>query len=148
MQETEENKTAETLDAGTYEIIRKRLQVQKDDLLKRLSLLNDTRKDIFTASEFALKANQRINTENNCVSRGIMALGKLCIFAYNVHFGLRSDIQLSDVFSIYKFEDNQFYRNHSILSMTNRLLPIIIICINIIEILYSHVFGVPRIICT
>lgn len=108
MQDIEENKTAETLDAGTYEIIRKRLQVQKDDLLKRLSQLNDARKEVFTASEFALIANQRINTENNCVSRGIMALGNLCIFGYNVHFGLRSDIQLSDVFSIYRFEDNQF----------------------------------------
>lgn len=53
-------------------------------------------------------ANQRINTENNCESRGIIALGNLCIFGYNVHFGLRSDIQLSDVFSIYSFEDNQF----------------------------------------
>lgn len=108
MQDTEQIKPAETLDAGTYEIIRKRLQVQKDDLLKRLLQLNDTRKEVFTASEFALIANQRINTENNCVSRGIMALGNFCIFGYNVHFGLRSDIQLSDVFSIYKFEENQF----------------------------------------
>ena len=106
MQDTEQIKPAETLDAGTYEIIRKRLQVQKDDLLKRLLQLNDTRKEVFTASEFALIANQRINTENNCVSRGIMALGNFCIFGYNVHFGLRSDIQLSDVFSIYKFEEN------------------------------------------
>lgn len=108
MQDIEENKPVETLDAGTYEIIRKRLQVQKEDLLKRLLQLNESRKEVFTASEFALIANQRINTDNNCVSRGIMALSNLCIFAYNVHFGLRSDIQLSDVFSIYRFEDNQF----------------------------------------
>ncbi len=37
-----------------------------------------------------------------------MALGDLYIFGYNVHFGLRTDIQLSDVFSIYSFENNQF----------------------------------------
>lgn len=37
-----------------------------------------------------------------------MAFGNLCIFGYNVHFGLQSDIQLSDVFSIYLFENNQF----------------------------------------
>ena len=30
MQDLEQNKTAETLEAGTYEIIRKRLQAQKD----------------------------------------------------------------------------------------------------------------------
>ncbi|SHF84825.1 DNA repair ATPase [Dysgonomonas macrotermitis] len=108
MQEIENNKTADSLDSGTYEIIRKRLQVQKDDLLDRLASLNDARKEVFTSSEFSLLANQRIDTDNNCVARGIMALGNLCIFAYNVHFGLRSDIQLSDVFSIYRFEDSQF----------------------------------------
>ncbi len=96
------------LEAGTYEIIRKRLQAQKDDLSERLNLLNDARKEVFSSTEFSLIANQRINTENNCVARGIIAFGNLCIFGYNVHFGLRSDIQLSDVFSIYTFENNQF----------------------------------------
>ncbi len=101
-------KQAETLEAGTYEIIRKRLQTQKDTLSTRLNSLNEARKDVFTSSDLTLIANQRINTENNCVSRGIMALGNLYIFGYNVHFGLRTDIQLSDVFSIYTLENNQF----------------------------------------
>lgn len=107
MQDLEQNK-AETLEAGTYEIIRKRLQAQKDILVTRLNSLNDARKEVFASTEFSLIANQRITTENNCESRGIIALGNLCIFGYNVHFGLRSDIQLSDVFSIYLFENNQF----------------------------------------
>jgi len=104
----EQNKTSEALEAGTYEIIRKRLHTQKDILVQRLNLLNEARRDVFSSTEFTLAANQRINTENNCVSRGIMAFGNLCIFGYNVHFGLRSDIQLSDVFSIYTLENNQF----------------------------------------
>lgn len=103
-----DNKSAEVLDSGTYEIIRKRLQLRKDELGKRLEKLNEARKDVFRSVDFSLIANQRITTENNCVARGIMVIGDLCIFAYNVHFGLRSDIQLSDVFSIYKFEDNHF----------------------------------------
>ncbi len=104
----EQNKSAETLEAGTYEIIRKRLLTQKDNLTLRLNELNEARKEIFTSTDFKLIANQRITTENNCEARGILALGNLCIFGYNVHFGLCSDIQLSDVFSIYKFENNQF----------------------------------------
>lgn len=104
----EQHKNTDILEAGTYEIIRKRLLTQKDELSKRLNTLNEARKDVFSTTDFSLIANQRINTENNCESRGIIALGNLCIFGYNVHFGLRSDIQLSDVFSIYKFEDNQF----------------------------------------
>lgn len=103
-----DTKTVETLEAGTYEIIKKRLQTQKESLSARLNSLNESRKDVFSSTDFSLIANQRITTENNCVSRGILALGNLCIFGYNVHFGLRSDIQLSDVFSIYLFENNQF----------------------------------------
>lgn len=101
-------KSDETLETGTYEIIKKRLQSQKDDLINRLNQLNEARKEVFASNEFSLLANQRITTENNCLARGILALGNLCIFGYNVHFGLRSDIKLSDVFSIYSFEDNQF----------------------------------------
>ena len=50
----------ETLEAGTYEIIRKRLQTQKEDLTGRLRELNDARKDVFTTIDFTLIANQRI----------------------------------------------------------------------------------------
>jgi hypothetical protein len=108
MKEPEQDKVVETLEAGAYEIIRKRLQTQKDVLTGRLNELNEARKDVFTSVDFSLVANQRITTENNCVARGIIAFGNLCIFGYNVHFGLRSDIQLSDVFSIYMFDNNQF----------------------------------------
>ncbi|MBX2921046.1 MAG: DNA repair ATPase [Chitinophagaceae bacterium] len=104
---TENNKAA-ILDSGTYEIIRNRLNEQRLDLSQRLAKLNAARKEIFNSSGFQLIANQRITTENNGVARGIMAFGDLTIFAYNVHFGLREDIKLSDVFSIYKFADNYF----------------------------------------
>ncbi|GAA0562154.1 DNA repair ATPase [Chitinophaga japonensis] len=96
------------LDSGTYEIIRNRLNEQRLDLEQRLARLNAARKDIFNSSGFQLIANQRITTENSGVARGIMALGDLAIFAYNVHFGLREEIRLSDVFSIYKFSGDHF----------------------------------------
>nr|WP_314546348.1 DNA repair ATPase [uncultured Empedobacter sp.] len=108
MQEEKNINVTETLDAGAYEIIRKRLFTQKDFLSERLTKLNDARKEVFNSTNFALSANQRITTENTCVARGIIAFDKLCIFGYNVHFGLRTDIQLSDVFSIYLFQENQF----------------------------------------
>ncbi len=104
---TEQNITA-SLDSGTYEIIRNRLNEQKVNLSERLNKLNTARKEIFNTTGFALIANQRITTENNGVARGIIAFGELCIFGYNVHFGLREAIQLSDVFSVYRFTDNHF----------------------------------------
>ncbi|MBE8713487.1 DNA repair ATPase [Sphingobacterium hungaricum] len=106
MAETTEQK--ETLESGAYDIIRRRLQTQKEDLSSKLQQLNEARKEVFNSTNFVLKANQRITTENNCVARGILALENLCIFGYNVHFGLRTEIKLDDVFSIYLFENNQF----------------------------------------
>ena len=105
---TTENTTKDILDSGTYEIIRNRLNEQRLELAHRLAKLNTARKEIFSSSGFQLIANQRITTENSGVARGIMAFGELTIFAYNVHFGLREDIKLSDVFSIYRFTDNHF----------------------------------------
>lgn len=96
------------LDSGAYEIIRKRLQTQKDDLISRLQELNVSRKEVFSSTNFVLKANQRIDTENTCVARGIIAIDRICIFGYNVHFGLRTEIRLEDVFSIYQFDGEQF----------------------------------------
>lgn len=110
MAELEENKKPDSLDSGTYEIIKKRLQSQKEDLTARLGKLNNARKEVFNSVEFTLAANQRITTENNCTARGIIAVGDLCLFAYNVHFGLRTDIQLSDVFSIYSFDAEQTHQ--------------------------------------
>ena len=96
------------LDSGTYEIIRKRLEEQRLDLVERLAKLNGARKKIFSSTGFQLIANQRITTLNSGVARGIMAFGDLTLFGYNVHFGLRENIKLSDVFSIYKFTGDHF----------------------------------------
>ncbi len=97
-----------TLEGGTYEIIRGRLQKQATDLRSRLDQLNSARKTVFGAIETQLIANDRIHTENYCTARDITAIGRYCIFGYNVHIGLRSGIRLEDVFSIYEFGENTF----------------------------------------
>lgn len=102
------NTNAEILDSGAYEIIRKRLLTQKEDLSYKLQQLNQARKEVFDSKAFVLKANQRITTENNCVARGLTSIGNLTILGYNVHLGLRNDIKLDDVFSIYLFENEHF----------------------------------------
>jgi len=104
----EENPAQETLDGGTYAIIRGRLQKQKQELQDKLTSLNEARKTVFGSLETKLIANDRISTENNCIARDIVSLGNTCIFGYNVHFGLRTEIVLSDVFSIYQFTENRF----------------------------------------
>ena len=104
-----EDKTAHQLNEDTYEIIRNRLQKHAGSLQKRIAKLNTARQEVFGALETKLIDNNRILTENNCIPRDIVSFDKTCIFGYNVHFGLRSEIKLSDVFSIYVFEDNKFH---------------------------------------
>ncbi|TCP26978.1 dynein-related subfamily AAA family protein [Tenacibaculum skagerrakense] len=104
-----ENQNNQQLDGGTYEIIQGRLQKQKQELQDRLHKLNDARKHVFGTIETKLIANDRINTENNCIARDIVSFGNTSIFGYNVHFGLRTDIKLSDVFSVYEFKENHFH---------------------------------------
>lgn len=96
------------LEGGTYEIIQSRLEAQKKDLIERLNLLNNARKEVFGSIETKLIANNRIITENNCISSDIVSIGDLCIFGYNVYFGLRTEIKIEDVFSIYKYENEDF----------------------------------------
>jgi hypothetical protein len=103
-----DQKTISVLDSGTYEIIRNRLNEQRIELAARLAKLNTARQEVFSSDGFELIANQRITTENHAASRGIIAMGDLCIFGYNVQFGLKEDIKLSDVFSIYKFANDYF----------------------------------------
>jgi hypothetical protein len=69
-----------TLEGGTYEIIRGRLETQKNDLLGRLQKLNEARKEVFGSIETKLIANNRIITENNCIPYDIVCVDGNCIF--------------------------------------------------------------------
>jgi hypothetical protein len=96
----------EQLEGGTYEIIRKRLEGHGRELQTRLQNLNQARKDVFSSIETKLISTERIATENNCISRDMIAIGKNFLFGYNVHIGLKSEIDVSDVFNAYKFDDS------------------------------------------
>jgi MoxR-like ATPase len=97
------------LESSTYEIIRNRLLNSGNDLKARLDKLNAARKDVFGSIDTALLSTERITTEHNCVSRDMVEIGNQFLFGYNVHLGLKSEMDLSDVFSIYSFEDNTFH---------------------------------------
>ena len=103
------NNQTNNISTGTYEIIRNRLNTHKTELQSKLNQLNEERQKVFGSLETKLIANDRINTENNCIARDIISFGNTCIFGYNVHFGLRTDISLGDVFSVYELRENQFH---------------------------------------
>lgn len=98
------------LTGGTYEILRNRLNESAGDLRKRLAGLNSDRADVFGNIETRLIATQRITTEHNCIARDIVSIGDHFVFGYNVQFGLKTEIHLPDVFSIYRMVNHEFHR--------------------------------------
>ena len=94
--------TAQTLGSATYEIIRNRLQTQGAKLSERMSQLDRQRQNVFGAIEFKILKADRIVTAHNCVPRDMIQLGNgRFLFGFNVQFGLKKEMELSDVFAIY-----------------------------------------------
>ena len=100
--------STEQLNTGTYEIIQNRLNEQRENLIQRIQALNEDRKKVFGGVDFSLIANERISTDQNCQIKDIFSLGNLCLVGHNTHLGLRTEINLNDVFSAYLLIDNRF----------------------------------------
>lgn len=94
-----------SLDQGTYEVIRERLTAHGKTLAAKAAALNRKRIEVFGGAEMALLGSDRIRTENNCVPRDIVAVGNLLLFGYNVFIGLKTETQVSDVFSLHRLEE-------------------------------------------
>jgi hypothetical protein len=94
------------MEQGTYELLRDRLSSHGKQLAAKAGSLNKRRIELFGGSEMALLGSDRIRTENNCVPRDIVeAGGELLLFGYNVFIGLKTETQVSDVFSLHRVGD-------------------------------------------
>ncbi|GAB2961008.1 DNA repair ATPase [Nonomuraea fastidiosa] len=92
-----------SLEAGTYEVLRNRLQAQAKALAEAAARLNDERLKVFGGTELRLLGTERIRTEHNCVPRDIVSLGDVMLFGYNVFIGLKPETTVSDVFAVHRF---------------------------------------------
>ncbi|MFG1605944.1 DNA repair ATPase [Actinoplanes sp. NPDC049265] len=92
-----------TLDAGTYEVLQKRLRAQSAELATKAEALNQQRISAFGGAELRLLGTERIRTENNCVPRDVAQVGGAMLFGYNVFIGLRSETTVDDVFAVHGF---------------------------------------------
>ncbi|MBH1940768.1 DNA repair ATPase [Mobilitalea sibirica] len=98
------------MENSTYEVIKNRLTKQGDDLKDRVDKLNLSRKEVFGSIETKLLSSERIITENNCIPRDMAPINDTFLFGYNVNVGLKSKVELSDVFSIYKYSEHTFHK--------------------------------------
>src|SRR5690606_37916720 len=90
-------------------ILRNRLAGHGKELRRRLEQLNEARKEVFGSIDTALVATERITTAHNCVPRDMVAVGQRLLFGYNVHFGLKTERHLEDVFAVYEFRERSFH---------------------------------------
>ncbi|MCC3155509.1 DNA repair ATPase [Hymenobacter sp. BT770] len=97
------------LEGGTYEILRNRLQKSGVDLRTRLEKLNTDRKTVFGAIDTQLIGTGRISTEHNCVPWDMVPVGRHFLFGYNVVIGLKTEVELSDVFGAYAYDNHEFH---------------------------------------
>ncbi|AQZ67943.1 unnamed protein product [[Actinomadura] parvosata subsp. kistnae] len=91
------------LEAGTYEVLRNRLQAQAKALAEAAEAVNQERLRVFGGAELRLLGTERIRTENNCVPRDIVSLGDVMLFGYNVFIGLKPETTVADVFAVHRF---------------------------------------------
>ncbi len=108
----ESSDSGQGMESGTYEVIKKRLHSQGQDLKGRLEKLNIQRKAVFGSIETGLKTSERIITENNCVPRDMAPVDNRFVFGYNVHIGLKSKVEISDVFAVYLYDGSTFTREN------------------------------------
>ena len=88
-------------EGGAYEVIKKRLLEQGKKLETSARELNKERLSEFGSSEMAVAARVRVRTENNCIARDIVQVGKYLLFGYNVYIGLKKETHIDDVFALF-----------------------------------------------
>ncbi|WP_157253875.1 DNA repair ATPase [Nonomuraea typhae] len=99
------------LEAGTYEVLRNRLQAQAKVLAQAAETVNAERLKVFGGAELTLLGTERIRTENNCVPRDIVSVGEVMVFGYNVFIGLKPETAVDDVFAVHRFtRDGESFR--------------------------------------
>lgn len=106
MSETQDvNREQEILDnavaeGGAYEILRRRLTEQGQQLHQKAAQLNDSRLTEFGQSQMDIIGRIRVRTENNCQARDIVRVGDWLLFGYNVFLGLKKKRTLKMFFTL------------------------------------------------
>lgn len=93
-------------EGGSYELLKKRLQTQGEQLLGQTQALNQARVGEFGKAEQRLLLRTRARTENNCVARDLVRIGDVLLFGYNVFIGLRKETAVGDVFALYRLAEH------------------------------------------
>ena len=102
-QQTESNPLGQD---GAYEVLSKRLTTQARTLATKTEQLNVRRTEAFGSQELSMLGRARARTDNNCVARDLVRIDDLLLFGYNVFIGLKQETSVSDVFALYRLNQD------------------------------------------
>ncbi|WP_411081523.1 DNA repair ATPase [Streptomyces sp. cmx-18-6] len=88
---------ASDVDAGAYEVLRRRLSAQAGELVRRAEALNARRTEEFGSTELRLLATEQIRTEHASVPRDLIAVGDQLLFGFERGPGARGEAGVDDV---------------------------------------------------
>ncbi len=91
------------IEQGTYEVLRGRLVDQSRLLRTQIEQLNQKRLDLFGSQEMEVIGSEKIRTKNACLPRDIVSIGHDLLFGYEVKLGLKQEVEIDDVMSLYSF---------------------------------------------
>lgn len=87
---------------GSYEVIRKRLDSNVKDLSTRTTKLNEARIKEFGSLKQELISTLNIHSENNAIPVDMTQVNGMVMIGYNAVMGMKTKMQLEDVFDFYK----------------------------------------------
>lgn len=85
------------VDAGAYEVLRRRLSAQAGELVRRAEALNVRRTEEFGSTELRLLATEQLRTEHASVPRDLVAVGGQLLFGFGRGPGARGEAGVDDV---------------------------------------------------
>ena len=99
------NKTVE--EGGSYNLIKKRLLTEGELLQTKIEKLNKQRQEEFGGSKSEIIGKVNVRTDNNCIPIDMASLGEYVIFGYDVFIGMKTEVKVEDVLSLYKLHDKE-----------------------------------------
>ena len=97
---------AAVAEGGAYDVIRKRLDEQGRQLEEKTRHIKEARIAEIGSTDMQTVARVRVRTEHNCVARDIVQVGDYLLFGYNVFIGLKKEVKVEDVFSLFALTEN------------------------------------------
>ncbi|MFE9722216.1 DNA repair ATPase [Streptomyces sp. NPDC005794] len=91
------DRDATPTDADAYEVLRRRLGAQADELVRRAESLNARRTEEFGSAGLRLLATEQVRTEHPSVARDLVAVGGRLLFGFERGPGARGDAGVGDV---------------------------------------------------